>query len=106
MEISSASDIFSFQLNISWSILFYSWRYVMEHSFCLNIILSEILSLASQVAAVVISFFKNMSKSKQELRQTKLRPREYRIPTDNKLCQEFWKEQPQVWYNSLELAQT
>ena len=38
----------------------------------------------------------------QELRQPELRQGEHGIPMGNKLCQEFWEEQPQVWFNLLE----
>ena len=38
----------------------------------------------------------------QELRQPELRLGEHGIPMGNKLCQEFWEEQPQVWFNLLE----
>ena len=37
----------------------------------------------------------------QELRQPELRLGEHGIPMGNKLCQEFWEEQPQVWFNLL-----
>ena len=38
----------------------------------------------------------------QELRQPELRQGEHGIPMGNKICQEFWEEQPQVWFNLLE----
>ena len=52
---------------------------------------------------MVTPFFKNMPRPKrQELRQQDLRLGEHEIPMGNKLCQEFWEEQPQVWFNLLE----
>ena len=38
----------------------------------------------------------------QELRQPELRLGEHGIPMKNKLRQEFWEAQPQIWFNLLE----
>ena len=47
--------------------------------------------------------FKNMPRPKQqELKQPELRLGEHGISMGNTLYQEFWEEQPQVWFNLLE----